>query len=69
MAAEDALVARMGSITTGDEAVGGEMLPPGWKKVVDNQGLSYYFNTMTNESSFMPPVGTTMSSPARTASD
>lgn len=53
-AAEEALAAKMGaaSITSVDLGSGvGEqgMLPPGWAKVTDGQGLVYYVNHVTQE--------------------
>ncbi|KAI3433611.1 hypothetical protein D9Q98_003420 [Chlorella vulgaris] len=59
-AAEEALAAKMGaaSITSVDLGSGvGEqgMLPPGWAKVTDGQGLVYYVNHVTQESSLTRP--------------
>jgi hypothetical protein len=61
-AAEEALVARMGGLTTRDLGVptssatsvqvaeqGPGMLPPGWAQVTDGQGLVYYVNHVTQE--------------------
>jgi hypothetical protein len=54
-AAEEALAAKMSAaaITTRDLGPGvgdqGAMLPPGWAKVTDGQGLVYYVNHVTQE--------------------
>jgi hypothetical protein len=51
-AAEEALSAQMSAITTrdlGEAGNGGGMLPPGWAKVTDGQGLVYYINHVTQE--------------------
>lgn len=68
-AAEEALVARMGGLTTRDLGVptatsvqvaeqgpGAGMLPPGWAQVTDGQGLVYYVNHVTQESSLTRPT-------------
>ena len=51
-AAEEALSAQLSAITTrdlGEGGNGGGMLPPGWAKVTDGQGLVYYINHVTQE--------------------
>lgn len=61
-AAEEALAAKMSAITTRDlgssvaeQGMGAGMLPPNWAKVTDGQGLVYYVNHVTQESSLTRP--------------
>ncbi|PSC67028.1 Clavaminate synthase isoform B, partial [Micractinium conductrix] len=70
-AAEEALAAKMASAAISPGAgptsmqpasavsvqlSSGEMLPPGWAKVTDGQGLVYYWNHATQESSLTRPT-------------
>lgn len=55
-AAEDALATKMGGLSTNETGPVPSQLPPGWSKVADAQGLVYYVNQLTGESTLTPPA-------------